>query len=245
MLDGRTYYPAHVLALKFWVVLHMMYGLAGPEEQRKYAALGQPMAQGQMGFLAFANHVVKYHGMFAHMQAAGIMPPLEIFVRGLNSDSMRDYARTVLGLHAGPALTAPELAEKLQAYYALQEASEVAGQAVAVYSQQQQLAVAVVQDARAAQEATPLLGWTCRTAQWQRWRQHVLGFPRRTRCSPCSWQHGRTQRHRLPAASCQSTSPTCWLHPTPMLSAASSGASSSQGSSQGSNSSQLSSSSSS
>ncbi|WIA33903.1 hypothetical protein OEZ86_007002 [Tetradesmus obliquus] len=117
-VQGHSYYPVQVLALKLWLALDIVFGLAGPEETRQYARLGVKGAQGNLSFIAFANQVSKYRQMFAHLETVSLLPATEVFIRGLKDSGMQECARSWLRMQ-GP-MNPLQLAEQLETEYANQ-----------------------------------------------------------------------------------------------------------------------------
>ncbi|WIA10758.1 hypothetical protein OEZ85_010927 [Tetradesmus obliquus] len=124
IVQGHSYYPVQVLALKLWLALDIVFGLAGPEETQQYARLGVKGAQGNLSFIAFANQVSKYRQMFAHLETVSLLPATEVFIRGLKDSGMQECARSWLRMQ-GP-MNPLQLAEKLETEYANQVASATA-----------------------------------------------------------------------------------------------------------------------
>uniref|UniRef100_A0A383WJN1 Uncharacterized protein n=1 Tax=Tetradesmus obliquus TaxID=3088 RepID=A0A383WJN1_TETOB len=135
LVQGKSYYPVQVLALKFWLAMDIMFGLAGPEGTQQYAKLGLPGAQGKLGFIAFADQVLRYREMFTHLEAVGLMPATEVYVRGLN-EGMRQYARNMLDLPGQAGMMPRQLAAMREERHARQAASILTGNALHVYAGQ-------------------------------------------------------------------------------------------------------------
>jgi hypothetical protein len=161
IVQGHSYYPVQVLALKLWLALDIVFGLAGPEETQQYARLGVKGAQGNLSFIAFANQVSKYRQMFAHLETVSLLPATEVFIRGLKDSGMQECARSWLRMQ-GP-MNPLQLAEKLETEYANQVASATAGTVVQVFAQQP--AAPGSSSAAAVGEGSPILNIkTCTAA---------------------------------------------------------------------------------